>query len=199
MNRLGELPGLENTVEGMLRLVMEILGGRNATIFYRFEGAIHCVDVHGRKEVVADIHDDLVRQVFKTREFLSQERAFREPDGVTSEGARATTWVMPLVVGTEIVGVLRLDDLQVVGREVREEVQTFLRYASLLLKNEISGEARLRQAFDEVSRANRELTREVAERRNAEAALQRAKDELQGRVAERTAELTTSRPALPTT
>ncbi len=189
MNRLGELPGLEKTVEGMLQFVMDILGGLNVTLYYRLDGAIHRIDVHGRKEVVGEIADDIVRQVFETRELVSREREFSQTGMTTQEFTKATTWVMPLLVGTELVGVLRMDDLLVAGRELRDEVQTFLRYASLVLKHEIAGETRLQKAFKEVSRANHELTYEVAERRRAEAALQRAKDELEQRVAERTAEL----------
>ncbi len=155
MNRLSELPGLDKTVEGMLQFVMEILGGLNVTIFYRLDEAIHCLDVHGRKEVVGKIQDDLVRQVFEAREFVSRENDFRLTSLMTKEFTKATTWVMPLLVGAELVGVLRIEGLLMAGPELREEVQTFLRYASLVLKNEISGETRLRRAFDEVSRANR--------------------------------------------
>ncbi len=189
MNRLSELPGLEKTVEGMLQFAMDILGGLNVTIFYRIDEAIHSVDVHGKKEVVTEIQDDLVRQVFETREFASRERDFGQTGMTTKEFTNATTWVMPLLVGVELVGVLRMDDLLVAGRELREEVQTFLRYASLLLKNQISGETRLRHAFDEVSRANRELKVEVAQRKRADEELQLVMDDLERRVAARTAEL----------
>ncbi len=175
MNRLGELPGPEETVAGLLQFVMEVLGGLNVALFYRVDEQVHYVDVLGKRAVVAEIEDGLVRQVFETRQFVSAERDFGRTAMTTTGSMRAATWAMPLLVGAELVGVLRIDDLPVAGGELREEVRTFLRYASLVLKNAISGETRLQAAFDQVSQANRQL--------------QRAKDELERRVADRTAEL----------
>ncbi len=65
---------------------------------------------------------------------------------------------------------------------VQEQLQSFLNYAALVLKNEIQSSSRLKKAYNQ-------LEQEIIVRKHAEEQLRRAHGELERLVAERTAQL----------
>ncbi|MBI5439855.1 MAG: PAS domain-containing protein, partial [Deltaproteobacteria bacterium] len=189
MDRLRDRPGHEAIVAELLRLLTESLGGRNAALYYRIDDDLCRLDLRGGRRVVGEIDDGLVRYVFETRESVSRELAFSRAGMTTPEPARGTTWVMPLLVGAELVAVLRLDDPSVAGRDQWAGVQPFLPFASVALRNEISAERRRRRILDEARRTGGDPDEDVAELKKAGVELEQARDELERRLAERSAEL----------
>jgi PAS domain S-box-containing protein/putative nucleotidyltransferase with HDIG domain len=189
MDRLRELPGHETTVAELLQLVTDDLGGENATVFHRFDGGLYRTDVHGRNRVVGEVEDGLVRYVFETCESVSRG-PLPGPTGVTTpEPPGVVTRVMPLLVGAELVGVLRFDELPVAGRDLCDEVKSFLPFLGLALENAVSEQESGRRSFDEASRSDRDRNEDGSGPRTREAELEQAKDELERRFAERNAEL----------
>ncbi len=171
MARLHTAPGLDDTVHSMLGLVAETIGGSNLAVYYRVDEALFRVDALGGKERLTEVDDPLVERVFATGALVEQEGDFGHTRMLAPAFTRAATWVFPLVVGDEVVGVLRIADLLLPSRELRPQLQVFLNYAALILKNEILGhtrlavevaerrrtEADLRQALADVARSNAEL------------------------------------------
>jgi PAS domain S-box-containing protein len=101
---------------------------------------------------------------------------------MTPEFSKAYTWAVPLLVGCELVGVLKIESLHVAMRDFSRQLPTFFSFAALVLKNEISEHSRLRKVYAE-------LVREVAARKDAEDKLRRANAELESQVAKRTEQL----------
>ena len=120
---------------------------------------------------------------------IEHEHDFDDTQMLTPEFTKAYTWVFPLLAGHELIGVIKLESLHIGMRELSGHLPTFFNYVASVLKNEIHGQTRLKQAYDQLSEANKELMLEIGERERAEEALRQASDELEVQVTERTEEL----------
>jgi PAS domain S-box-containing protein len=190
MARLGDAVDLEQTVDSLLRCVVDHLGGANVELYYRAEGALRRADVFGAREELAArdaladgdaigaIADPLVRRAFETGELVEVQRALTDTGviapSVRDQGA-ASAWAYPLVAAGETVGVLKIDAVQIAASDLQPHLLMFFRHAALLLQHEIRGETRLRRAYAELEASAAEL--------------RRAKGELELRVQQRTTEL----------
>jgi len=171
MGGLSSVTGIDNAVENMLRVIMCNIGGSNIVIYYFIDEEICFADVFGNRGSLAAIEDPAVGRVLETREPVEYEHDFSDTKMMTPEFARASTWVFPLMVGSELIGVLKMEGLHLGTGEMRLRLPVFFSYAALILKNEILGYGRLKKANDQLSLANAKLTDEIAERRRAEAEL----------------------------
>jgi PAS domain S-box-containing protein len=184
MARLGDAADVEQTVEALLHCVMDHVGGANVELYYRDEDSLHRADVFGAREEIGPsdgfgaIADPLVRRAFETRELVEVERALTDT-GVTSPSVRdqgaASSWAYPLVATGELVGVLKIEAVQIAARELQPHLPMFFRHAALLLHHAIRGATRLRRAYAQLEASTSEL--------------RRAKGELELRVQQRTTEL----------
>lgn len=189
MNRVSAASGLEDTVDSMLRNILDVMGGANIILYYWIDSEIFYADVFGRKVRLDTIDDDLVRQVIASGEAAEFEHPFSDTMMLTPEFTKAYTWVYPLQVGTDLVGVFKMESLHIGMRDLYQYLPTFFRFVSLVLKNEILGYTMLKEAYNQLSESNAELEAEIEEREQVEDELQKAKEELECRVEERTAEL----------
>ena len=157
MNKLGELPGLENTVKTLIQLVLETIGGSNAIIYYRIGNVIYMTDISGENIKIDQINDENVKTVFDTKEFLEIMGDFETTKLHTKDFTKAFTWICPLSTGTELIGVIRIDDLHITSHEFKIELQTFFNYAAIVLKNEILSLTKLKKAFDQLLKSEEKL------------------------------------------
>lgn len=170
MNRLSAVSGLENTVENMLRIVADNIGGNNLIIYF-IDKDIYYADVYGKKIRLESIDDIIVRKVFETRELVEIEQPFSYTKMTTLEFTKASSCAVPLMVGPDIVGVLKMEGMHMSVREVSEQFQPFFNYAALILKNEMLGHTRLKKAYDELNETNARLCNEIIQRKEAESSL----------------------------
>ena len=189
MNRVSAASGLDDTVDCMLHNILDVVGGANIILYYLSDKDIFYVDVYGRKMLLDRIEDELVERVFSSHEAVEMEHEFSDTRMTTPEFTKAYTWVYPLLVGPELIGVFKMESLHIGMRELYQHLPTFFSFVALVLKNEILGQTRLKQAYDRLNEKNAELKTEIDERIQIEEELRDARDELEERVAVRTAEL----------
>ena len=189
MNKLSLVPGLENVIDNMLKIVLDSFGGTNVIIYYIIDEIKCYADIYGKRQKIDSIQDDLVKKVFETREFIKIDLDFSESKMLIPVFTKASTWIFPLIVGSDLIGVLKMEGMHIDTEEFILYLPTFFNYAALILKNEIMGYSRLNKAYDQLRKANIELVNEIAERNQAEQKLRAAKEELEIRVSQRTEEL----------
>jgi len=187
--KLGNAVGLEDTIETLLRIIVETIGGTNIILYYRMDNSFHYADVYGKKQKLESVADDLVQKVINTRQYTEIEHDFKDTKLISPEFTKAWTWVFPLLVGDELIGVIKMESLHIGTRELHKQLPSFFNYAALVLKNDIQNYTNLKNAYDSLNMANITLSNEVAERKHAQAQLSKAKQELEGKVLQRTAEL----------
>ncbi len=189
MARMKEGQGSETVFAGLLRFLTESLGSQGATLYYRIDGTLFRHDLFGRQEIPGEIGDGLVRYVFETRETVSREFPCSRTGAKTPGIAGGVTRAIPLLAGTELVGVLRYDDPSAAGRREGDGVPPILPFASVVLSNGIAAETRDRRASGEASRPDCDPDEDVAGPAREEGELAQAKEELERRVDEHAAEL----------
>jgi len=132
INRISAASGLEDTVQSVLRNVLDVIGGQNIAIYYRIDQDLFFADVYGKKEKLDRIDDALVNAVFETRLPTEFVHDFRDTGMLAPEFTKAYTWAFPLFVGKDLFGVLKMESLHVDLHEWDQQFPAFLNYASLL-------------------------------------------------------------------
>lgn len=192
VKKLSDVSGLENVVEKILHTVIESIGGTNVSIYYLLDQEVYFADAYGKKKQLASvekIEDSPVKSVFTTHTVVEYTHTFSDTKLILPEFTKASTWVFPLLVGTDIIAVLKMENMLMAAYSVQEQLQSFFNYAALVLKNEIQSSSRLKKAYDQ-------LEQEIVVRKQTEEQLRRARDDLERLVAERTKQLARTNASL---
>lgn len=189
MHQMSTAPGIENTIDNLLRNILDVIGGSNIMIYYFIGKNIFYADVYGKKISLDRIDDEYINKVLKTREPMEFEQDYTRTELMTESFSKAYTWIFPLVAGRDFIGVFKMESLNISVRDLYKELPSFFNYAALIIKNEIMEHTKLKKAYDQIRMTNKELTREIARRKLIQEALNQSNLELEKRVAERTLEL----------
>jgi PAS domain S-box-containing protein len=142
IGRLNPLQGLDEMLCGMLHSIVDVIGGTNIKLYYWVEAELHYIDFHGERKTLQAIDDVAVAEVEKSHAFVeiseSSERNLMQGEFVPG----AWTWVFPLLAGTELIGILKLENLHISAFSLRKDLPVFFNHAALILSNEISNSAR---------------------------------------------------------
>ncbi len=183
MGKLGSVSGLDALVKNMLMILIENFGGTNAILFYKIDNEYFYCDALGDDYKLYSIDDNLVNLAFQTRKFSTYETDFTENRLKTNKFTSSWTWIIPLSLGDDVIGVIKLENLHHSSKELINELPVFFNFAALMLKNEISGVSKLKKAYEM-------LKLEIEVRKEAEKNIKELMLELEERVKERTSELT---------
>jgi len=137
IEQITPMTGVHEMVAGMLQGIVETIGGTNSKIWYWIDNQLLFADFLGAQTTVDEIDDPLAQQVAKERRFIEQ---FGDVDNALLRGGvlpGSWTWVFPLLVGKELIGIVKLENLHITGASLRTYLPTFFNHAALLLSNEI--------------------------------------------------------------
>ena len=179
ITNLSEVSGLESLVDHVLKSIMDTVGGTNIIIMYRYDEAFCYSDVFGEKKTLQSIEDELISKTFKEGCSQIVESSYNNT-GMTYpiEDSQAFTWVYPLKIHSEIIGVLKIENSTISSKGISLTLPVFFNYAAQVMKNEIQNTERLQKAYDELTESTTKL--------------QHYKDHLEELVDQRTAELQNS-------
>ncbi|HWR38414.1 MAG TPA: ATP-binding protein [Patescibacteria group bacterium] len=168
MSELSRVPGLENTVDKLLETTVYNIGGRNLSIYYQVRGVTFFADISGERRQLEEVQDPLVEKVLSTGEFVDSEETEAGTQltaTLPAEMQKATTLVFPLSVGGVVFGAFKMEGMSIGAREFLSPwLFPFFNYAAMVLKNEIENYTSLRMAYDEVAKARDRLEDKVRER-----------------------------------
>jgi len=189
MNKVSAVQGLNNMVTILLSNILDVIGGTNIILYYLVDDELFSADVFGTRSRIDSIDDELVSKVLEFRVPIEIEHDFSDTRMLTPEFTKAYTWVFPLLVGTELIGLIKLENLHISTRELYNQQPALFSFVANVLKNELQGQSRLKIANDRLRELNETLQLEIIERQQTEEELRQARDRLEVRVRERTTEL----------
>jgi len=133
---LNPLAGIDGLLQSLMSALCGSLGGTNVEIYYFDEGNIHYANLFGERRVLDRIDDALVAEVFAHGKFVEQSTDVSHTLLANDALPVACTWVMPLLVGNELLGVIKMSDL-LGSAQMREYLAPFFSHMALILTNEI--------------------------------------------------------------
>jgi len=144
IEKINPAPGVHNMVDEMLTNIVETIGGTDIKIWYWIEGEVfHSSFVGGRKPI-AMIDDPLVAQVVTTRQFIEinddADKSLMFGDVMPG----CWTWIFPLEVAADLIGVVKLENVHIIGASLRNYLPIFFSHAALIISNEIRNHLRQR-------------------------------------------------------
>jgi len=163
IEQIDPLPGIADMVGGMLKNIVETIGGTNIKIWYWIGDEIHYADFFGARNIVAAIDDPLAAAVGRERRFIELQT---DADDSLLQGEivpGAYIWAFPLLVGQDLIGVIKLENIHILGASLRTYLPIFFSHAALIMSSEVRNTLRLR-AEAEIRQLNAVLEKRVAER-----------------------------------
>jgi diguanylate cyclase (GGDEF)-like protein/PAS domain S-box-containing protein len=144
VEQLNPLSGFQDMLSKMLQSIVETIGGTNIKLYYWIESELHYTDYLGTTCMLAAVDDELVRQVAETGQFIEQAT---DPElSLLREGTVQGAWIwgFPLMVGPNLIGVVKLENVHISGAGLRQYLPIFFSHAALILSNEIRSITRQR-------------------------------------------------------
>lgn len=142
IEQINPLPGVHDMVGSMLHNIVESIGGTDIKIWYRIEDEMNFASFLGERQIVAGIDDAVAMQAWENRKFVEQ---CSDPTDSLLRGGYlpgAWTWAFPLQVGDELIGVIKLENVHIIGASLSSYLPIFFSHASLILGNEIRSHLR---------------------------------------------------------
>jgi PAS domain S-box-containing protein len=149
IEQLNPLPGIEDMIHAMLHNIVETIGGTNIKLYYWIENELHCAAFFGESRILSAIDDPLVEQVAESRAFVEEAG---DANSALMQGAVAPgawTWCFPLLVGKELIGIIKLENLHLSSASLRTYLPILFSHAALILSNEVRNFSR-KQAEQEL-------------------------------------------------
>jgi diguanylate cyclase (GGDEF)-like protein/PAS domain S-box-containing protein len=142
MERINPMSGMRDMVKELLQNIIEAIGGTDIKIWYWLENELHFASFLGESDIVADIDDPLAAEVAEFRQFV--ETRTEPGDSLLRGGVLpgAWTWCFPLLVGPDLIGIIKLENINITGGSLRTFLPTFFSHAALILSNEIRNHLR---------------------------------------------------------
>ncbi len=171
INKLSLVKGLDNVPAQIVTLLMGTLGGTNITLFYVIDTTWHSIDAMGTKLLMEHVPDPSIEEALVGRKSLfidAKTDTHILPSSSLREFSRGATWIIPLAFEDEAVGAIKMEGMMVVRPDMMDHLQPFINYATMILKSEVEKFTKLRLAYDNIKRINKELTEEIEERKKNE-------------------------------
>ena len=152
ISQLSPGAGLKKTIQSILHLLMNTIGGTNLIIYYKLDNNWYSLDINGEENIIITFDDPLVKQAIENKNFIEgpgvDSLMTNVPSGSISDGI---TWHFPLIIGQEIIGVIKLEGIRMLFDEnIRKQLQVFINYISLVLQNELMNFSKLKVAYEDV-------------------------------------------------
>ncbi len=144
LTRLTDVSGLEDMIRHILNTLMETIGAANIALYHLIGDQFIYNDIYGNNRIVETLEDEYLLQALEslTPLRIPTTTNLGLPTGPTGLGA-TETWLFPLLARDRVIGIVVMEDMQLLDEQIMREIQPFFTYASLMLDNEITNYAQL--------------------------------------------------------
>ena len=165
MAKLNLTSDLGDVINRALQSIMTVIGATNIILFYQQDARYFSVDVFGGKQRVAVLDDLLVLATIESAAPNQIESPF-DATMMTypTEDYRAFTWVYPLLIGTDVIGVIKVENTACSMQGMSGTLPVFFNYLAQILKNELQNINRLKEAYGKLEKLNSDLENRVKQR-----------------------------------
>ena len=158
INKLGPVTGLENVVRYILTAVTDIAGSEKVTAYYRIDSHCVSIDVYGKKNEFDCFDDSLVIEAVEKLAIIEKPADSQASAKKTDKSSSATTTlVFPLIVGDNVIGAVKIEDVTGSTQDIKWKLQPFVNYVAVILNNEISSSSKLNSAYLKLQETNADL------------------------------------------
>ena len=169
LTEISSSAGLDRTLDRLLMMLMNAVGGGNLSVYYEIEGQWHVHDIYGRKEQIDRLGDSVERALLTESHLNIPADSSDGSEVDTSPKLAGATWVFPLVLNDRAFGALKLEGMLFDYHEsIRDQLSLLSKYIALVLSNEIQNYAALQSAYEDLKAKNVELQTEIEERSRAD-------------------------------
>ncbi|MEO5345776.1 MAG: ATP-binding protein [Magnetococcus sp. YQC-9] len=145
-------------VREMLTSVVEVIGGTDISIHYWIGAELNAASFLGDERVVASIDDPLSALAVMRGEFIEHSSVEEHPLVHAGITAGPWHWAFPLLVGEELIGVVKIENIQISSATLKNHLPVFFTHLALMLSNCIREYIR-RNAEEALRRKTEELDR----------------------------------------
>lgn len=155
MIKLSSVSGLDHVVQNIAQIILDNLGGTNVLIYYQMDQYFIKHDFNGNQSQLKTLDDSLVLYAFEHKLFCENDAPFDLNTQITnfSHFQTSSEWAWPLLVGDEIVGVLKIEGIILAAKALRNQLTPFINYCAFILKNELNDYNKLSRAYTEIVHA----------------------------------------------
>ncbi|MBF0185184.1 MAG: response regulator [Magnetococcales bacterium] len=173
LERLEPHTALPRLVQSLLTSVLDTIGGTDMILYYWLNGELHRVSFTAEDQIVPGIDDPLAAHVAESRTFLEQASSLQERNSFREAvNFGLWHWAFPLLVGDELIGVIKIDNLQLRSALLQNSLPIFFHHVALLLGNTIRDQIR-----QQAQEALRQSSQQLQQAKEAAEAANRAKSE----------------------
>ena len=137
---LNPVVGVESLLQSLMTGLGECLGGTNVEIYYFDEDKLYYANLLGEHKVIEKIEDALIERLFKEQQFIENQTQLRNSLLRDSCLPDAWVWVIPLKIGDELFGAVKISDM-LGSAQMLEYFSPFFRHIALMLNNAIKTRA----------------------------------------------------------
>ncbi len=154
-DRISRASGLDEVIDTILAVLLESVGGLNLVLYHFRDGNWYSSDIYNRKEVSAEIADPLVREVVEQGCYLGIDASVDpEPRKQLPENCEYL-WIFPLIADQRVIAAVKMEGMLLNTLNIRGDLETFFRYAALILNNEIVSYTKLSRALHQAHESER--------------------------------------------
>ncbi len=152
ISQLSPGAGLKKTIESILHLLMNTIGGTNIIIYYKLDNNWYSLDINGEENIITAFDDPLVKKAIDNKILVEGAESDSLMIGPESESfSTATAWIFPLIVNDNVIGAIKMQGIRLsFDINIRNQIQVFINYISLIMNNELMNFSKLEIAYDDV-------------------------------------------------
>lgn len=154
-DRISRASGLEEVIDTILAVLLDSVGGLNLTLYHFRDECWYSTDIYNHRTESGSLADPLVREVL-------EKGCYVGIDSSSDTGERALLpenceylWIFPLIANGQVIAAVRMEGMLLNTLNIRGDLETFFRYAALILNNEIASHSKLSRALNQARESER--------------------------------------------